>query len=360
MIMNVERNRNFTSLLLKIFFLVLIILTFVSCRQKNNPNQQSQGKLNVDAYLAEYENFSVAIQSTGDLLPYEEVEIKTPVSGNVVKINFNEGQLVQKGFLLVEIDSRIWAAQKRGLEARLKTTENEYARKTELFKIDGISLEEVERSSAEVDDLKAKINELDVMIDLAHIRAPFGGRLGMRNFSPGAYLSQGQIVTRLVQSDQLKVNFTIPSRYSHMAVIHQKVKVIPSGSGDTALAVIYAVDPLISQTSRTLQVRALIDNKASKLIPGDFVQIILKVDIQDDAILIPAEAIIPEQNTQVVFVVRNGKALKVKVETGTRTSDRVLIIEGLNHGDTVITTGLMGVKDGEHVEIRNLVRGVVR
>lgn len=345
------------KLLYKTLGLLIFFLTIFSCKQNNKQNQQTPASVIVDAYIAEHESFSDVVFTTGDLLPYEEVEIKAPVSGNVIRINFQEGQYVQKGSLLVEIDNRTWTAQKSGLEARLKTAVNEYSRKTDLLKIGGVSLEEVEKSAAEVDELKAKIRELDVMIDLAHIRAPFSGRLGMRNFSTGAFLNQEQIITRLVQSDKLKVNFSIPAKYASMAEINQKVKVIPSGYDDTLIAVVYAVDPMISFSSRTLQVRALIDNINVNLIPGNFVQIMLNVDQMNDAILIPAESIIPEQNSQVVFIARQGKAQKVKVETGTRTSDRVLIINGLQHGDTVITTGLMGIKDSDQIQIRSLMKG---
>lgn len=339
---------------LRIFIIIPIIF---SCSQKKNQNQQTSETVVVDGYVAEYESFSDVIYSTGDLLPFEEVEIKTPVSGNVVRINFMEGQFVQKGFLIVEIDNRSWTAQKSGLEARLKTAENEYERKTDLHKIGGVSLEEVEKSEAEMDDLKAKIRELEVMIDLAHIRAPFSGRLGMRNFSPGAYLTQGQMVVRLVQTDKLRVNFTIPAKYATQAEIDQEVKVISSGSLDTSLAFVYAVDPMIRPTSRTVQVRALIDNKDDKLIPGNFVQIMLKVDQLENAILVPAESVIPEQNTQAVFVVRQGKAQKVQVEAGARTSNRVQINNGIMPGDTVIISGLMGIRDGDQIEVKTMIEG---
>jgi membrane fusion protein, multidrug efflux system len=339
--------RPFAALLTGIVF----IISF-SCRQNQQPGQGADLVLSVEGYQVKPESFSLSIQATGDLLSYEEVELRTPVSGNVFNIHFREGQYVNRGDLLVEIDNRSWAARKKGLEARLISAESELTRKHDLLEIEGVSLEELEQSQAEVSNLKAQIEELDVMIDLAHIRAPFSGRLGMRNFSPGAYLSQGESITRLVQADRIRVNFSLPSRYAAIAKIGQEVTLTTSATGDTTVAVIYAVDPIISPSSRSLQVRALLDNREQAFVPGDFARVIFEVEQSDDALLVPAESVIPELNAQVVFIARNGRASRQEVETGSRTRDMVQILSGLSPGDTVLTTGLMEIRDGDRVTIR--------
>lgn len=340
-------------LLINTLAALLILFGVTSCKRNSNSSQTSASILGVTAYRVMPETFTVTIRATGDLLSWEDVELKTPVSGNVLNIYFNEGVYVREGDLLVEMDHRVWSAQKKGLEARLLSAESDLSRKLGLLDIEGVSREEVERSQAEVSQLKAQVEELEVMIDLAHIRAPFSGRLGMRNFSLGAFLTQGETITRLVQTDRLRVHFTIPARYASLTNTGDEIAITSSSSGDSAVAVIYAIDPIISAASRSLQIRASLNNTRN-FVAGDFTQIIFGVEQNEDALLIPAESLIPELNRQVVYIVNNGQAKRVEVEAGARTRNRVHITSGLAPGDTVITTGLMEIRDGMPVDVREL------
>jgi membrane fusion protein, multidrug efflux system len=335
--------------------IIIIFSVTVSCKQNTAQNQGSENLYTVEAYQVMPEIYSESIRATGELLSFEETEIMAPVPGNVLNIYFREGQNVNKGDLLVEIDNRSWSARKRGLEAQLISAESDLIRKKDLLQIEGVSQEELEQSQATVSNLKAQIDELDVMIDLAHIQAPYSGRLGMRNFSPGAYLRQGDIITSLVQSHKLRVSFSIPARYATLAKENQEVEVISSASGDTAVAVIYAIDPTINPASRSLQIRAMLDNEQGRFVAGDFAQIIFDVEQTKDALLVPAESIIPELNTQVVFIARNGRAVRQEVETGSRTRDRVQILNGLSPGDYVLTTGLMEIRDGDQINFNESI-----
>ncbi|MFO7722079.1 MAG: efflux RND transporter periplasmic adaptor subunit [Bacteroidales bacterium] len=329
----------------------ILLMIHISCGNEAESGNRNTGPMKVEGYAVRPEVFTVSIRATGELLPNEEVELKSPVSGNVLRIHFREGQQVRQGDLLVELDARSWSARKKGLEGRLAASESDLERRRTLLKMDGVSQEEVEQLKAEVTSLKAQIEELDVMIDLAHIRAPFSGRVGMRDFSTGAWMSQGELITRLVQSDKLKINFSIPARYSRVVGKEMPVTMISSSTGDTARAFIYAIDPMISSTSRSLPVRAIFDNPKAGFIPGDFVQIILEVSQNGEALLVPAEAVIPELNNQVVYIFRDGKAVRTTVKTGARTRDRIQITSGLEGGDVVLTTGLMVIRDGDPVEV---------
>lgn len=310
--------------------------------------------VSAEAWLVRPEPHTVRIRSTGDLLPLEEVEIKAPVAGNVRAIHFREGQQVRAGALLVTIDDRGWVAQKKGLEARLLSAEGELERKKKLLAINGVSVEEVEQGTAEVGGLKAQIEALEVTIDLAAVRAPFAGQLGMRNFSAGAWLTQGSTITRLVQADGMKVNFTIPAQHAAKVAIGQTVTMTSSNGGDTATARVYAIDPRINSSSRSLQVRARLDGTPRGFVPGDFVQVLLEIERKEQALLVPAESIIPELNTQSVYILRGGKALRREVETGSRTERRVEILRGIAPGDTVLTSGLMEIRDGSVIMLQAL------
>lgn len=339
-----------------IFLLSLPLLLLGSCQRKGNTGTPGQRVLEADGHVVRPEPFQVQIRSTGELLSFEDVELRTPVAGNVLGIYFEEGQQVRQGDLLVEMDNRTWKAQKTGLEARLAFTKSELARKKGLLSVEGVSLEEVERTQAEVIQLESQIGELEVLIDRSMIRAPFNGRLGMRDFSPGAYLAQGDVITRLVQTGRIRVHFSIPAQYASLARSGQEVLLISSSTGDTATAGIYAVDPMIRATSRSLQVRALLENGQGRFVPGDFIQVEMVVEDNQEALLVPAESVIPELGTQVVYLVREGQAVKQEVKTGSRTSNRVQVLHGLSPGDVVLTTGLMEVRDGVPVEVRNMER----
>jgi membrane fusion protein, multidrug efflux system len=348
-------HRPAISRTLLILLTALPIILLGSCqRGGNSGGNQASRVLAADGHRVQTQPFQVHIRATGDLLSYEEVELKTPVAGTVLGIYFDEGQQVRKGDLLVEIDNRAWMAQKKGLEAQLEFTESELARKRELLSIEGVSLEEVERSQAEAAQLKARIEELEVMIDLSRVRAPFGGQLGMRNFSLGAYMAQGETITHLVETGRLRVHFSIPAKYASLARTGQEVTLISSAAGDTATARIYVVDPMISASSRSLQVRALLENSQGRFLPGDFIQVEMLVEQTEKALLVPAESVIPELGTQVVFVVRNGQAARQEIEVGARTENMVQVLRGLSPGDVVLTTGLMEVRDGIAVEVRNI------
>lgn len=335
----------------KIYMIVAVFLIIsLSCGRQESALQTRQ-MLNVEGYKIVPEAFTTSISATGELLPHEDVEIKTPVSGNVMRIYFEEGEKVREDDMLVAIDSRAWQARKRGLEARLITAKSELERRRDLFNIDGASQEDIEQSEAEVSSLEAQIEELQVMIELALVRAPFSGRLGMRNFSPGAYLSQGETLTRLVKTDFLKLDFNIPARYAALAAKGDDVTLVSSSSGDTAVARIYAIDPAINPSSRSLQIRAELDNSGENFFPGDFVQITFEVEQLSDALLVPAESLVMELNRQVVYVAKDGIAKRCEVEIGRRTRERVQIVRGLSEGDVVLTTGLMEISDGDQINL---------
>ncbi len=341
---------------LYIFRIIFLLAPFIllSCAQGDSSEQRGPQAINAQGYKAEYQEFTVSIRSTGELISYEEVELRTPVAGNVLSIHFREGQFVEKGALLVEMDSRTWQAQKRGLEAQLLSARSELERREKLLAIEGTSQESVDQSRALVSDLEARIEELSVRIDLAQIRAPFSGRVGMRDFSPGAFLGQGDPITRLVQNQKLKIDFKIPARYASLAREGLDVRIVSSSSLDTTYARIYAVDPEINTNTRSLRLRGMLENGDRKFIPGDFVQVFMETQQNDNAILIPTDAIISELNSQVVFITRNGKATRTEVEIGTSTRGRVNILSGISEGDTILITGLMGIRDGSAVRITEL------
>lgn len=325
-----------------------------SCRNTgDNGNKKAQPlAVSVDGFVVNSAHFENKLSVTANLLPFETVDIKTPVAGTVLAIHFKEGQKVSKGQLLVQIDDRIWKAQIKGLKAQLVAAREDLKRKEALLKAEGASQEEVDGVRSSVLQMEAKIEELSVYVSLAAVAAPFSGQLGMRDFSVGAYLSQGQSITQIAQMERLKVDFNIPGRYLSQLSSGKEIKVI--ANKDTLSASVYAVNPIIDENTRTIQLRALLDNKKNWL-PGDFTEALIVLDIYDSAMVIPTQLIIPELGAETVFVCKNGKAMKRAVVTGVRTDKLVLVTEGLIAGDTLMATGLMQVREGMAVKISKTV-----
>ena len=335
--------------------LVSVLLPGTSCREeKQQPAAVGRSLLQVEAIVAEPRRFENKFTSTANLLPFEEVELRAPVSGTVLGIYFREAQNVKEGDLLVRLDDRTLNAQIKGLKVQLNASLSDLRRKSELLKVEGVSEEEVEQSQAAVDGIKSRIEELTVSVNLANIKAPFDGKVGLRNFSIGSYLSQGQTITQLVQTQKLKVDFNIASRYLDEVKVGKMVMVI--SSSDTLEAEVYAISPFVNATSRTAQVRAVIQNNNRGFIPGDFAEVQVALNVDNEALVVPTDVIIPELNAQTLFIYRNGKAMRTEVLLGSRTDTEVQVLSGLSPGDTVLTTGLLQVKDLTQVEITEFVK----
>ncbi|MEK6480990.1 efflux RND transporter periplasmic adaptor subunit [Catalinimonas sp. 4WD22] len=337
------------------YILCFLYLLLSSCNQQEERQQtQQQQVLEVDAHLVEARQLNNTVSSTANLLPYEEVQLRAPVAGNVLRIYFKEGQQVEQGELLLKIDDRQLRAQREGLQAQLSSAQKELQRNEELLNIEGTSQEAVDQIRATVSNLQAQINELNVQINLANVNAPFDGQIGMRNFSQGAYLAQGDAITQLVQSNLIRVDFNLPAQYLPYLEEGQAVKVIDNSGLDTAQAVIYAINPLISAASRSIQLRAKLENDSLKFTPGNFAQVEVSLALDPQALMVPAEAVQPERDGHIVYKVQNGLALKQPVSMGIRTESRVQIAQGLHAGDTILITGLMQVSDSTEVEVRSL------
>ncbi|HEY9115595.1 MAG TPA: efflux RND transporter periplasmic adaptor subunit, partial [Bacteroidales bacterium] len=193
---------------------IVLLLFLASCNENNSKASENiSSEFFVDAVNIVPQNFATQLKVTANILPFEQVEIKAPVSGTVLSINAKEGQFVKEGHLIVRLDDRAWLAQKKGLEAQLLSASADLKRKQELLAMEGASQQDVDQAQAMVDALSAQIEELNVKIDLANVTAPFDGNLGMRDFSLGSYLNQGQIITTLSQSWKLKVDFNFSSQY---------------------------------------------------------------------------------------------------------------------------------------------------
>lgn len=310
---------------------------------KSGPRDRSQTK--VDAYVVRPSLLIDEISVSGSLLAYEEVELKNEVAGRVVFINLPEGKQVKKGTLLVKLfDDDLQAGLKK-LQIQLEIQEKIHERQSELLKVNGISQNDYDLTGLQLNSLRADIAVQKVLIRKTEVLAPFDGIIGLRNISVGAEVTPSTLLATIRSEDQLKLDFSVPEKYSTSIKPGMKVAFTLSNDDRLYEATVFATEQGIDVSTRNLKVRAVVDNKSDHLLPGTFSDVKLQLNQKTDALLIPTQAIIPSEQTKSVILARNGKAHFVEVKTGVRRASNIEITGGLQPGDTIITTGILFLKE---------------
>jgi membrane fusion protein (multidrug efflux system) len=260
---------------------------------------------------------------------------------------------VKKGTLIAKINDTELQAQLAKLKIQLKLANDREQRQRSLLEREAISQESYEQSLTEVQTLKADILQLEAKIEKSSVYAPFEGIVGLRYTSEGAFVQPGTPITQLVKIKPLKVDFSIPERYADVVKVGMPVHFKIDGYNKPFPATVYAIEPQINATMRTLTIRAMYPNNREELKPGRYVSVDLQIHLFSNAIAIPSEALIPEMDGAKVFLYKSGKAIPVNVTIGIRTEVDVQITQGLNAGDTLITSGVLQLRYGMPVTINN-------
>ena len=349
---------------MKIKYLVYTLLTigivgFIVYRISENKNQnggsngpkEKDKQMNVNGIVVKYQTFDNNLSLSGSIEANEQVEIRSEVSGIVEGIYFQEGSTVSKGQVLLKVNDLELKAQLRQTSTREGLASENERRAKLLLQKEAISQEEYDLARADLKSAQAQSQLIKVQIAKTSVRAPFSGKIGLRSISPGTYITPAVLVAKLVNVGKLKITFSIPEKYANQVKINTTITFKIAGSDKKYTATTYAIDPEIAVSTRTLQVRAIADNKDGKLLPGTFADVELPLDIIKDAIVVPTEAIIPVQNGKKVFISSNGQAKEIMIETATRTDASILVLSGLKAGDTVITSGVMSLKNETPVKV---------
>jgi membrane fusion protein (multidrug efflux system) len=310
--------------------------------------------MSVDGFVVRQSSISEDVEVPGTLRPFEETAIRAEVGGRVVQMNIREGSLVERGTLLVKLFDEDLKAQLRKLRVQLQIREKTAERNRELLEINGISQQEYDLSTLEVENLRADMESTEISISKTEIRAPYRGVVGLRNISLGSYISPSDIVTTIRQVDQLKLEFSVPEKYAKDIGKGYAVRFRVDGGMQDHTASVIATENNVDQATRTLQVRAVVSGKNAELVPGLFAKVNLQLGKNDKAILVPTEAVIPNIRNKQVVLLKGQSAKFTVVETGLRDSAYVEILHGVNVGDTVITTGLMAIRPETKVRITNV------
>jgi len=321
----------------------------------------------VTTVIAKRQTWPSTLSVIGTAAAVQGVTVGADLPGTVDKIHFESGQPVHEGDILVELDIRQERAQLANMEAQRDLARIQYGRAEQLSKAGVISKSDYDNAAAQQKATEAQVNDIKAAIARKTIHAPFSGVLGIRQISLGQYLAAGQAIVSLQSVDPIYVNFGVPQQDTSKMKIGHSLRVTNQdlpGMGFSGR--ISALDSVINEQTRNIQIQATLPNPGGKLRPGMFVQVELPVGQPRDVIPLPASAINYAPYGDSVFVVgdmkdeKSGKTYRgvrqqmVKIE-GSR-GDQVAITSGLNPGDEVVSAGAFRLRNAAPVEVNNSVK----
>ncbi|AHJ96526.1 efflux RND transporter periplasmic adaptor subunit [Hymenobacter swuensis] len=309
------------------------------------------GALPVQVYVVKATSLADEVAATGSILAEESVVIKSEISGKITSLNIREGQPVSKGQLLLSINADEIQAALKKQEYNIRLYRDQEKRQRTLLDKEYISTQEYEQSNNLLLTAQADLQSLRASLAKAYVRAPFAGVLGLTTATVGTYVSPGAEITTLSKVKPVKINFTVPSRFSSLVRTGDPIIITDEASNKKYEAKVYALDPQIDPVSRTQTVRARYANTRDELRPGAFVKVNLQLSQTADALQVPTEAVIPEATGYSVYTVQKGKMVPKKVKIGVRSDRLIQITDGLAVGDSVIRTGILQVKPGDAVKV---------
>lgn len=289
--------------------------------------------------------------AVGTLQSRSAITLSSEVSGRIVAVHFNSGQRVEKGALLVQLDDRQAKADLQVVQAQLADAQRQLLRASKLKSTNSISQSQVDELHTAVNVAEAELAAVKVNLENHRLLAPFSGRIGLRDISEGAYIKDGDAITTLDAIDPMELAFAVPERFISHVQVGQAITATATGYPDLdfngELAELGTrVDPL----SRTLPVRALIDNADGRLLPGMFMSVRLVLR-QRDALVIPEQAVLMLGAEQFVYVVDGEQAVRRPVKLGARDQGLVEVREGVSIDEQVVITGQDRLSNGDKVQV---------
>ncbi|MEO6883778.1 MAG: efflux RND transporter periplasmic adaptor subunit [Bacteroidia bacterium] len=347
------KSKNRIAILIAVVIIALLIWI-----KPKNPNENSTQKeivkheaVLVSTFIVKPLSLDENIQTAGSVLANEEVDLRSDASGKITNLFFTEDSRVTKGQVLLKIDDSELQAQLLKDESAEKLAVITESRQKKLLTINGISQQDYDIALNALNSVKADIDLLNAQIVKTEVKAPFNGIVGLRNVSVGSYVSPAVSIATIQEIEPVKIDFSIPEKY--MDAVHKgdsilfKIQGIPK----TLYAIIYAIEPKVDMNTRTVHVRALAPNKDDKIFPGAYAEVHLILNHTNNALMVPTQAIVPVLKGQQVFLFKSGKAFAKDVNIGIRNDSEVQVTSGLQPGDSIITTGIMSIRDGASVKI---------
>jgi membrane fusion protein (multidrug efflux system) len=295
-----------------------------------------------------------ALVAVGSLRSDETVIVRPEIAGRIAQILFKEGERVAKGDVLVKLDDSVQRADLDRARANLTLSKTKHERAIDLRNKGFLASQALDESENNLKVAQADAELMEARLSKATLRAPFGGTIGLRLVSVGDYVKEGQDIVNLESLDPLKVDFRVPevalSQLRDGQTLQITLDAIPDRAYDGR---VYATNPLIDANGRAIVIRAQVPNKDGKLRPGMFARVRLFTSGMKDTIVVPEESLFPLGDDKYVYKVVSGKAMRQKIEIGTRRDGKVEVLNGLGSEDVVVTAGVIKLRDGAAVTLVN-------
>jgi membrane fusion protein (multidrug efflux system) len=303
------------------------------------------------------------LHAVGSLKATKGVAISPEMAGRVTAIGFDSGQRVSAGDLLVSLNTATEEAELDRLQAQKELAEVQLRRQRRLLRQDQTSQAAVDEAVAQVESLAARIQGERSLIEKKQIRAPFGGVLGIRQVDLGEYVSPGARLVTLQDLKPLYVDFDLPQQDMAQVATGMPVTLtVDTFPGETFTGEITAIEPQVAQETRNFPVRATLANDDGRLRPGMFADVAVQLPERRRVVTLPKTAVTSNPYGQSVFVVQEGEGdgpatvSKRFVTTGDSRGSQVAITEGIQPGDTVVTSGQLKLREGARIEVNNEVQ----
>ncbi|MEH6453178.1 MAG: efflux RND transporter periplasmic adaptor subunit [Psychromonas sp.] len=307
------------------------------------------------------EDWTPHLKAIGFIEPIQGVNIANEVTGKIIKIDFESGQQLQKGKAIVYLDSEVEKANLKAAQGRLPAVERNYIRLDALFAKGSVSQGDVDNAEAEFLALQGQIEAYQATITRRIITAPFTGIAGLRNVNIGDYLSAGTDIVRLEDISRMRIRFTVPQNDLNKIYIGQAMNIVVDAEPDTAFTgTVSAIEPAVNYQSGVIQVQADIPNKSQKLRSGMFAKASIILPTIEAQITIPETAINYTLYGETVYVITEQKTddgktfLQVDqkiVKLGVSKDGEIHVLEGLEEGDEIATSGQVRLSNGAHVNV---------
>jgi membrane fusion protein (multidrug efflux system) len=292
------------------------------------------------------------VQAVGTLRANEAVTVSSEIAGRIERIAFEEGEPIERGALLIQLEDSVYRAEVQEKEANRAIAELAYERAEALLQKRAASVDERDRTRALLEAGEASLALARARLDKTRIVAPFAGLVGLRSVSVGDYVAAGDPLVSLSEIDPLKVDFRVGEIHLPKVSTGQEIDIeVDAFPGRQFRGVVYAIEPQVDVNGRALVVRARLPNPEQMLRPGLFSRVSLIVDRAAEAILVPEDAIVPQGDRHFVYRIESGKALLTEVDIGERHATRVEIRGGLARDAVVVTAGQLKLRDGAEVRL---------
>jgi membrane fusion protein (multidrug efflux system) len=316
------------------------------------------GPVGVEVARAEAMTLTDDVQAVGSLKSSQGVMLRPEVSGRIARLGFVEGQRVQRGQLLVQLDDTLQQAQLKQAEAQASIARTNLQRSRELLAQNFVSQSAVDQNAASLQVAEAQVALAQAQLARMRVLAPFDGTAGLKLVDIGDYVKDGADVVNIEDLTALTVQFAVPERYIDRLRVGQPVDVaVDALPGRSFKGRVQAVDSQVDANGRALQVLAQVDNPGALLKPGMFARPRVIFSVREGAVLVPEEALVPLGAQQFVFKIVDGPdgqklSQRLEAKIGLRLPGKVEIVEGLQAGDVVATAGQTRLLRGDRLPVR--------